>query len=201
MQTRYASWIDGLNGDWLISSPAVLRCADPALVSARRRWRADLGSAAGAIRRSLPIDPSTDVPLGYDEVAARPARRLSRRARHLWTPGPRRRSHRRSPAAGETDEDLYAKTSRWTCGRRAHDIIRTWLFSTVVRAHFEPTRCRGRTALSAAGSSTPIARRCRSRRATSSFRPNCSSSTAPTQSATGHRRVDPELTPRSTKAR
>ena len=27
--------------------------------------------------------------------------------------------------------------SRWTCARRRHDIIRTWLFSTVVRAHTE----------------------------------------------------------------
>ena len=43
---------------------------------------------------------------------------------------------------------------------QGHDIIRTWLFSTVVRAHFEhgiaAVDARRR---SAAGSSTPTARR------------------------------------------
>jgi valyl-tRNA synthetase len=34
---------------------------------------------------------------------------------------------------------------------QAHDIIRTWLFSTVVRAHSSTARCRGRTRRSPAG--------------------------------------------------
>ena len=45
---------------------------------------------------------------------------------------------------------------------QGQDIIRTWLFSTVVRcAPRARRRCRGRTRRSAAGSSTPTARRCR----------------------------------------
>ena len=42
---------------------------------------------------------------------------------------------------------------------QAHDIIRTWLFSTVVRAHYEHGTVPWRTPPSAAGSSTPTARR------------------------------------------
>ena len=36
-----------------------------------------------------------------------------------------------------TDEDLYARTFPMDVRPQAHDIIRTWLFSTVVRAHFD----------------------------------------------------------------
>ena len=36
-----------------------------------------------------------------------------------------------------TDEDLHAKTFPMDVRPQAHDIIRTWLFSTVVRAHFD----------------------------------------------------------------
>ena len=39
--------------------------------------------------------------------------------------------------SGEADEDLYARTFPMDVRPQAHDIIRTWLFSTVVRAHFD----------------------------------------------------------------
>ena len=38
----------------------------------------------------------------------------------------------------ERDPDLFARgRSRWTCAPQGHDIIRTWLFSSIVRAHLE----------------------------------------------------------------
>ena len=63
------------------------------------------------------------------------------------------------------------------------------------------TRSRGATPPCRGGSSTPTARRCRSRRATSSRPSTCSTSTAPTPSATGRRAADPAPTPRSTPDR
>ena len=46
----------------------------------------------------------------------------------------------------ETDEDLFARVFPMDLCTQAHDIIRTWLFSRVVRAHFEHARrARGRT--------------------------------------------------------
>ena len=36
-----------------------------------------------------------------------------------------------------TDEDLFARVFPYDLCTHAHDIIRTWLFSRVVRAHFE----------------------------------------------------------------
>ena len=54
-----------------------------------------------------------------------------------WTRGRRRRSRRRSRPAGSTIPTCSSARSRWICGRRAREIIRTWLFDTVVRAHLE----------------------------------------------------------------
>ena len=57
---------------------------------------------------------------------------------------------------------------------QAHDIIRTWLFSTVLRAHLEHGSLPWTTRRDLrAGCSIPTARRCRSRRATSSRRWGC----------------------------
>ena len=58
------------------------------------------------------------------------------------TPGRPRRSPRRSPAAGATPtargtDPLFEKVFPMDVRPQGHDIIRTWLFSTVVRSHFE----------------------------------------------------------------
>ncbi len=39
--------------------------------------------------------------------------------------------------AGSATPTCGRASSRWTCGPQAHEIIRTWLFSSVVRAHLE----------------------------------------------------------------
>ena len=84
MQVRYENWVDGLNGDWLISPPALLRRPVPGLVprstpTARSTTTSpivpDRGPPARSTRR--PTRPT-----GFDESPARPARRLRRRPRH-----------------------------------------------------------------------------------------------------------------------
>ena len=54
-----------------------------------------------------------------------------------WTPGRRRRCRRRSPRAGTPTRSCSRAVFPMDLRPQAHDIIRTWLFSTVVRAHFE----------------------------------------------------------------
>ena len=119
-------------------APALLRRPGAGLVPPRR------ARAAGATTsRSLPAEAA---------AADRPEQRRARRASPTtsaarpaassatptsWTPGPPRRSRRRSPAAGRS-----TRTSGRACGPfdlrpQAHEIIRTWLFSSVVRAHLE----------------------------------------------------------------
>ena len=163
--SRYENWVGGLNGDWLISPPALLRRADPGLVP-RSTPTASPTTTTRSCRAeaALPVDPAAEAPAGYDEAqrgepggfvgdpdimdtwatsSLTPAdrRRLARRRRHRHRP-------------------LFAKVFPMDVRPQGHDIIRTWLFSTVVRAHFEHgTRAVDATRRSAAGSSTPTARR------------------------------------------
>ena len=123
MQTRYTSWIEGLNGDWLISAAALLRGPDPALVPASTRpAEPDLGRAdLVPTEDQLPIDPSTDVPAGFDGGSQRgQPRRLHRR--------PRRHGHLGDVVALAPDRDCGWKHRRrtstpshvspWTSGPR-----------------------------------------------------------------------------------
>ncbi len=84
---------------------------------------------------ALPVDPQSDAPPGYAEDQRGEPGRLRRPTPTSWTRGPRRRSRRRSRASGATDPDLFARTYPMDLRPQAHEIIRTWLFSTVVRAH------------------------------------------------------------------
>ena len=171
MRVRYENWVEGLNGDWLISPAAVLRRAVPGLVPARRRRRARLRRRRSLPDESaLPVDPSSDAPPGYDETSAA-SRAASSATPTSWTPGRRRRSPRRSPAAGRSTTTCSAGCSRWTCGRRRTTSSAPGCSRRSCARTSSTTRCRGRNAGDlAAGSSTPTARRCRSPRATSSRR-------------------------------
>jgi valyl-tRNA synthetase len=136
MRLRYENWIEGLHGDWCISRQRFFGVPFPVWypIDAGGAVRHDTPIVPAEAR--LPVDPSTDVPDGYD---------ASQRGR----PG---------GFAGDPDVmDTWATSSlspqivsRWEersgfFGRvfpmdlrpQGHDIIRTWLFDTVLRAHLE----------------------------------------------------------------
>ena len=137
MQHRYDNWVERPQRRLADLAPALLRHPVPGLVPARRRRRARLrppapperGRAAGR-----PVDPGAP---GLRRGPARQAGRLRRRPRrdghlgHLVADAPDRRrlgARRRPAGSGSSPTDLCT---------HAHDIIRTWLFSRVVRAHYE----------------------------------------------------------------
>ncbi len=61
-----------------------------------------------ARRDRLPVDPSTDVPDGLPTRTSAASRAGSSATPTSWTPGPPRRSPRRSPAGWDDDPDLFA---------------------------------------------------------------------------------------------
>lgn len=85
---------------------------------------------------ALPIDPTTDVPPGYTaEQRDRPGGfTADPDVMDTWAT-----SSLTPQIAGrwEDDNDLWSRLWPMDLRPQAHDIIRTWLFTTVVRAHLE----------------------------------------------------------------
>jgi valyl-tRNA synthetase len=136
MRARYVSWVEGLNGDWLVSRQRFFGVPFPVWYGLDADGEPQYEAPLVPSEDRLPIDPSSDVPDGYTE-----AQRgvpggfmgdpdvMDTWATSSLTP---------EIACGwEEDTDRFARTYPMDLRPQAHEIIRTWLFSTVVRAHLE----------------------------------------------------------------
>lgn len=136
MQSRFASWIEGLNGDWLISRQRFFGVPIPLWYRLDADGEPMWDQLLVPSDDQLPMDPSTDVPAGYsgDQRGVAGGFMGEPDIMDTWA------TSSMSPqiACGwRTDPALYAATFPMDMRPQAHDIIRTWLFSTVVRAHFD----------------------------------------------------------------
>ena len=137
MRARYESWIAGLSGGLAHQPPALLRRVHPAVVPPRRRRLAGLAQPDPARPRHPAGGPVLGLPARLRRVPAegRPGGFagdpdvMDTWATSSLTP--------QIATGWRTDEALYASTFPMDMRPQAHDIIRTWLFSTVVRAHFD----------------------------------------------------------------
>jgi valyl-tRNA synthetase len=136
MQTRYENWVNGLNGDWCISRQRFFGVPFPIWYPLGESGRVEYDRAIPADRDRLPVDPSTDVPPGYrpDQRGVAGGFTGDPDVMDTWA------TSSLSPqiiSGWEEDPDLFSRTFPLDLRPQAHDIIRTWLFSTVLRAQLE----------------------------------------------------------------
>jgi valyl-tRNA synthetase len=136
MRTRYENWIEGLTGDWLISRQRYFGVPIPVWYRLDADGELDYVDPLLPEADTLPIDPSRHAPPGYRED--------QRGQPHGFVGDPDvmdtwATSSLTPQIAGgwQRDSDLFTRVFPMDLRPQGHDIIRTWLFSTVVRAHFE----------------------------------------------------------------
>ena len=136
MRHRYEDWVNGLTGDWCISRQRFFGVPFPLWYPLRADSSIDYQRPLVPDDSRLPVDPSTDVPSGYDAgQRGEPSGFVADQdVMDTWAT-----SSMTPQIAGGwlEDADLYGRVFPMDLRPQAHDIIRTWLFTTVLRSHVE----------------------------------------------------------------
>ncbi|MEY2470689.1 MAG: valyl-tRNA synthetase [Actinomycetota bacterium] len=136
MRVRLQNWIEGLQGDWNITRQRFFGVPFPVWYPVGDDGEVDWHTPITAPLDALPVDPSTDVPPGYTaEQRNQPGGFIGDPdVMDTWA------TSSVSPefvSGWERDPDLFERVFPMDLRPQGQDIIRTWLFYTLVRGEMQ----------------------------------------------------------------
>ncbi|MEO0061038.1 MAG: hypothetical protein RL343_656 [Actinomycetota bacterium] len=136
MRVRFENWVNGLTGDWLISRQRFFGVPIPVWYALDANGEANYDAPLVPAIQSLPVDPSSDVPAGYTQSQRGVAGGFigEMDIMDTWAT-----SSLTPQLAGGWIEDpeKFAKVFPYDLRPQGQDIIRTWLFSSLLRGEQE----------------------------------------------------------------
>ncbi|MFM1795815.1 MAG: hypothetical protein RLZZ340_492, partial [Actinomycetota bacterium] len=136
MRVRFENWVNGLTGDWLISRQRFFGVPIPVWYAIDANGETQFDSPLVPDHSLLPVDPSSDVPAGYTESQRNQPNGFvgEMDIMDTWAT-----SSLTPQLAGGwiADPELFAKVFPYDLRPQGQDIIRTWLFSTLLRSEQE----------------------------------------------------------------
>lgn len=139
MRVRYENWTNGLTGDWLVSRQRFFGVPIPVWYGLDENGERDYARVIVPDAGQLPVDPTTDVPAGYDE-SQRGVPGGFDAERDIFDTWATSSLTPQLAGGWQRDDELWNLVAPFDVRPQGQDIIRTWLFSTMVRSALEDGR-------------------------------------------------------------
>ncbi len=138
MRARYEDWVNGLTGDWCVSRQRFFGVPFPVWYPLDESGAVLYEQPLVPPPERLPVDPSTDVPEGYSAEQRGVPGGFVGDPDVMDTWATSSLTPQVAGLAGEEGPDgRFGRVFPMDLRPQAHDIIRTWLFSTVLRSELD----------------------------------------------------------------